>query len=177
MEKLNNLTKAFEALQLQFSEGLQNQTVLAQKLKESEEKVAELTSKDATSHLTPAPSSTPTPLPNEDASMEDPELDPKKKAADLAKLRRLCELKADGTCKVTTELHEMWKGGGAGRSKLLKMFVESGYDKDLRVSLIYVFFILNTFNTIKHIYKNYSMVVFAVGPGQSNHMSNPSGLT
>ena len=39
------------------------------------------------------------------------------------------------------------------------------------------FFILNTFNTIKHIYKNYSMVVFAVGPGQSNHMSNPSGLT
>lgn len=129
MEKLNSLTKAFESLQLQFSEGLKNQSVLAQKLQESEQMVAELKAKGDTSLPPPTPAST-TPE-NDDASMGDPEADAKKKAADLAKLRRLCEVKADGTCKVTTELHEMWKGGGAGRSKLLKMYVESGYDKDL----------------------------------------------
>lgn len=129
MEKLNNLTKAFESLQLQFSDGLKNQATLAQKLQESEQTVAELKAK-ASTPAPPVPASAVTP---EDASMEDPaEAEPKKKAADLAKLRRLCEVKADGTCKVSTELHEMWKGGGAGRSKLLKMFVDSGYDKDLK---------------------------------------------
>ena len=44
-----------------------------------------------------------------------------------AKLRRLCELKLDGSCKVPEWLHMEWKNGD--HLQLAKQFQSCGFDK------------------------------------------------
>ena len=51
------------------------------------------------------------------------------KEAARQRLRRLCERKGDGSLSVGEDIHQMWAGGGAGRDKLLKIFMENGLDK------------------------------------------------
>lgn len=61
-------------------------------------------------------------------SFED--LDDKGKEAARAKLRRFCQKKADGSLLVPLEVHNQWKDAGAGREKLLHMFVSLNFDRD-----------------------------------------------
>ena len=58
------------------------------------------------------------------------DLDDKQKEAARAKLRRFCQRKADGTLSVPLEVHNQWKEAGAGRDRLLQMFVGVNFDRD-----------------------------------------------
>ncbi|CAE7037329.1 unnamed protein product, partial [Symbiodinium sp. CCMP2592] len=60
-------------------------------------------------------------------SFED--LDDKGKEAARAKLRRFCQRKADGSLNVPLEVHLQWKEAGAGRDKLLHMFVSTNFNR------------------------------------------------
>ena len=60
------------------------------------------------------------------------DLDDKQKEAARAKLRRFCQRKADGSLLVPLETHNQWKDAGAGREKLLQMFVSVNFDRDPR---------------------------------------------
>ena len=50
-------------------------------------------------------------------------------AAARARLRRVCERKADGSCQVPTEVLSQWQAGGASRKKLLRIFMANQLDK------------------------------------------------
>ena len=48
-----------------------------------------------------------------------------------ARLRRLCEKKKNGKCKVPEMLHNMWATGGSDRDKLRVLFEQMELDKAL----------------------------------------------
>ena len=50
--------------------------------------------------------------------------------AQNARLRRLCEKKPSGKCKVSEPIHSMWKEGGTSREELLKIFDAVGENQD-----------------------------------------------
>lgn len=122
------LTQQLGDLKLKLETGKQEQENLTSQLAESRKEVDQLRMEKASVEKQLSEQET-QPAQPEDQSVE--EIDElKKKAADLAKLRRLCDTKKDGRCKVSTEIQAMWKAGGSQRSHLLKVFAENGYDKD-----------------------------------------------
>jgi len=52
------------------------------------------------------------------------------KEAKDARLRRLCEKKPSGKCRVSEPIHNLWKEGGASRDELLKIFDEVNENQD-----------------------------------------------
>ena len=51
-----------------------------------------------------------------------------------ARLRRLCERKKNGQCKVPELLHSMWSKGGQDRDKLRVLFEQLDLDKALPIA-------------------------------------------
>ena len=47
-----------------------------------------------------------------------------------ARLRRLCEVKASGKCKVPQSIHDAWKKGGTSRDELRVWLEKLDLDKD-----------------------------------------------
>ena len=73
----------------------------------------------------------PEPLPEEArpaVAFED--LDHKGQEAARGRLRRFCQKRADGSLAVPLSVHNQWKEGGAGRERLLHLFVSVGFDRD-----------------------------------------------
>lgn len=60
------------------------------------------------------------------------------KEAARARLRRLCERKADGSLLVSEDIHQQFQSGGTNREKLLKVWMETGMEK-VRVTKMFVF--------------------------------------
>ena len=74
------------------------------------------------------------PLPSEAAgpaaalSLDD--MDAKGKEAASGRLRRMCQMRNDGSLAVPLAIHNQWKEGGAGRKKLLSLFVSLNFDRE-----------------------------------------------
>ena len=57
-------------------------------------------------------------------------MDAKEKEAANGRLRRLCQMRADGSLAVPLQIHNQWKEGGNGRKQLLSLFVSLNFDRD-----------------------------------------------
>lgn len=55
-----------------------------------------------------------------------------------ARLRRLCEKKPSGRCKVSQSIHEQWAAGGKQRDELRALLEEFEFDKEPFPSQRYV---------------------------------------
>ena len=55
-----------------------------------------------------------------------------------ARLRRLCEKKPSGRCKVPQSIHDQWAAGGRQRDELRALLEEYDFDKELFPSQTYV---------------------------------------
>ena len=83
----------------------------------------------------PSPASKPAPKPK----VQQPQLlvpppsgpPPETEGAKLGRLRRLCEVKPSGRCKVPDSIHQRWKNGGKSeREALLEELERAGWDQD-----------------------------------------------
>ena len=62
-------------------------------------------------------------------------------AAKLARLRRLCEMKPSGTCKVPESVHKKWAAKGHSREELLQVLEDLNWDGDSECPNLLVLFV------------------------------------
>ncbi len=78
----------------------------------------------------------------EPEASESEDLEGLSQAAKLQRLRRLCEMKPSGTCRVPEAIHKRWAAKGHSRQELLDALEEANFDEDNKCPNLLVLFCL-----------------------------------